>query len=68
MRLIDERKKFVKCFGLFETKLSVNIKNKNIECTDFLIVNAALILHPYEENKEFYTRVHKKDISFVFLK
>ena len=38
-------------------------KYKNIACTDFVHVSIALNLHSYEEN--YYTRFHKKDVSFV---
>ena len=41
MRLIDERKKIVECFGL-TMLLYVNIKDyKNIACTNFVNVNIA---------------------------
>ena len=52
MRLVNERKSFLECFGLFETTLLyVNMKTyKNIACTDFVNVNIALNLHTYGEN------------------
>ena len=71
MRLINE-KKIVECFGLkrpFEnTLLYVNMKNKNIACTDFVIVNIALNLHSYEENKSFILEFMKKMYLLLLFK
>ena len=45
--------------------LYINMKNyKNMVCTDFMNVNIALSSY---EKLEFYTRVDKKDVSFVAL-
>ena len=71
MRLINE-KKIVERFGLkrpFEnTLLYVNMKNKNIACTDFVIVNIALNLHSYEENKSFILEFMKKMYLLLLFK
>ena len=71
MRLINENK-IVECFGLkrpFETTLLyVNMKNKNIACTDFVLANIALNLHSYEENKSFILEFMKKMYLLLLFK
>ena len=60
MRLIDERKKIVECFGL-TMLLYVNIKDyKNIACTNFVNVSIAVNLHSDEENYSFILDFIKK--------
>ena len=39
---------------------------KNIACTDFVNVNSIKLTF-LRRKLEFYTRVHKKDVSFVAL-
>ena len=62
-----EEKNLIECFGLF-TLLYTSMKNyKNIASTHFVNVNIALNLHSCEKKLQFYTRVHKKDVSFIVL-
>ena len=62
-------KNSAECSGLFQTtSVYINMKNyKSIACTDFMNVNKALNLYPYEENYSFILEFMKKiDLLLLF--